>query len=79
MKIPKYIVQALERRVRLANQLDNTCKIIDDFISKNGLDDEIDTADWLGGVEIYVNPRESADNIIMAILNHKEVADDDES
>jgi len=79
MKIPKYIVQALERRVRLANQLDNTCNIIDDFISKNGLDDEIDTADWLGGVEIYVNPRESADNIIMAILNHKEVADDDES
>ena len=79
MKIPKYIVQALERRVRLANQLDNTCKIIDDFIRKNGLDDEIDTADWLGGVEIYVNPRESADNIIMAILNHKEVADDDES
>ncbi|MCR5479858.1 MAG: hypothetical protein K6F27_08400 [Ruminococcus sp.] len=79
MKIPKYIVQALERRVRLANQLDNTCNIIDDFIRKNGLDDEIDTADWLGGVEIYVNPRESADNIIMAILNHKEVADDDES
>lgn len=79
MKIPKYIVQALERRVRLANQLNNTCNIIDDFIRKNGLDDEIDTADWLGGVEIYANPRESADNIIMAILNHKEVADDDES
>jgi len=72
MKIPKYIVKALERRVRLAIQLDNTCQIIDDFIIKNGLEDEIDTADFLGGVEIYVNPRESADAIIMAILNHEE-------
>lgn len=71
MKIPKYIEQALKRRVQLAIQLDNACNIVDEFISKNGLENEIDTADWLGGVEIYVNPRESAENVKAAILNHE--------
>ena len=71
MKIPKYIEKALERRVKLAIQLDDTCEIIDEFIRKNGLENEIDTADWLGGVEIYVNPRESADNIKAVIINHE--------
>lgn len=55
--------KALERRVKLAIQLDDTCEIIDEFIRKHGLDNEIDTADWLGGIEIYVNLKESADNI----------------
>ena len=71
MKIPKYVAQALERRVRLAEQLEKVSYIVDDFIIKNGLEDEIEYCDYGSGVEIYVNPKASAERVRQAIINHK--------
>lgn len=70
MKIPEYIEKAIDRRTRLAYQLDDACRIVDDYIRKNGLTEEIETYDWLGGVEIYVNPEDSGKRIKEAIRNH---------
>ena len=49
----------------------------EEFLGRNHknesrLEDEIDTADFLGGAEIYANPKESEKAIRKAIKNHKE-------
>lgn len=71
MKIPKYIEQALERREKYAEKLNEACAVVDKFIFKNGLDDEIEDYDFCTGVEIYGNPSASAERIRQAIINHK--------
>lgn len=72
MKIPTEISRALTNRRNCAERLDYYCNIIDRFIIDNGLEDEIDTADFLGGAEIYANPKESEKAIRKAIKNYKE-------
>lgn len=65
MKIPKYIENALDRRVRAAETLSDMDKIITDFINDNGI--EAEECDYLTGVEMYANPCASAERIRKAI------------
>lgn len=66
MKIPKYIDNLISRRERLAYELEDACRALEEWLEKNGWDDMLDgdlMEDTHGGVEIYVNPDESADRI----------------
>lgn len=72
MKIPKYIDAALKRRTRYAELLDNACRIVDDFIMRNGLADDVDSACYLTGCEIYVNPSVAEEAVRAAIIRKKE-------
>ena len=66
MRIPKNIEKLIERRERLAYQLDKAMGELDDWLDKNGIIAE--DCDTHGGVEIYVNPSDSADRIRQVIL-----------
>lgn len=66
MKIPKYIDNLISRRERLAYELEDACRALEEWLEKNGWDDVLDgdlMEDTRGGVEIYVNPSKSADRI----------------
>lgn len=67
MKIPKYIEQALDRRVKSAIRLNEADMVITDFIIKNDI--VVESYDYATGVEMYANPYESANRIREAILN----------
>lgn len=68
MKIPKYIEEALQRRVRAATAFNEADWIISTWLAKNGIDCE--DFDTYGGVESIVNPVSSANRIRECILNH---------
>lgn len=68
MKIPKYIDEALRKRTKAAETFNHYDWIVSDWIDKNGLADDIDTADFHGGVESIVNPDVSEQNIRNTIL-----------
>ena len=65
MKIPKYIDRLIDKRRRLADELQLTDWKLCEWLDKN----EIETfpEDSRGGVEMYVNPEESAERIREAI------------
>lgn len=69
MKIPKHIDDALRKRTKAAEMFNHYDWIISEWIDKNGLDNDIDTADFHGGVESIVNPKTSEANIRLAILS----------
>lgn len=70
MEIPKYIEKWLERRAKLASQLEMLDFDISDWLDKHNI--EVESEDYRGGVELYVNPYDSIERIKAAILNHKE-------
>lgn len=67
MKIPKYIDNLISRRERLAYELEDACRALEEWLEKNGWDDLLSGDDLMedthGGVEIYCNPSESAKRI----------------
>lgn len=65
MKMPKYVDAALQRRTRLAKQLENACCIVDTFLTTHGIDP--DSSCWLSGVEIYESPDEAEEVVRNAI------------
>jgi hypothetical protein len=65
MEVPKYVEEMIKRRERLAMQLDDVCRDLDTWLDKNDIETEM--RDTHGGVEIYVNPTESAQRIREAI------------
>ena len=65
MKIDRHTNALLRKRTRLAKELDSVCHELDRFLSKNGIDP--DSACWLGGVEIYVNPEAAEEEVRTAI------------
>jgi hypothetical protein len=65
MKIPKYIDKLIDRRARLAGDLMDVCLELDEWLDKNSV--EVETEDTHSGVEIYVNPYDSAKRIRQAI------------
>ena len=67
MKINGYVEKLIERRERLAKQLQVACNNLDYYLDRNGI--ETESYDTHGGVEIYVNPTESAERIREAIRN----------
>ena len=66
MKIPKKIETLLQRRALYADKLQDIDYELSAWIDKNGI--ECASEDYRGGVEMYVNPYESADSIRQAIL-----------
>lgn len=65
MRVPKYILDALERRAKAAETWEKNDRIITDFITKNKID--VPTENYCGGVEGVVNPWDSARVIIECI------------
>lgn len=71
MKSPKYIEKALEQRRKYAIKLMQVNSIVDNYIMKNHLDEEIELYDFGTGAEIFCNPYDSERRVKNAILNHK--------
>ena len=66
MECPKYISEALRKRALYANRLLDLDYMISEFIEKNNID--VDPEDIHGGCEIYVNPDESSQRVLEAII-----------
>lgn len=66
MQIPKKIEKLIERRTKLACQLDDVCGELDAWLDAHGI--ETENEDIHGGVEIYVNPYDSGERVRNAIL-----------
>lgn len=71
MKIPAYIDNALKQRARTAARLGRLNDIIDDFLIKNGISDEIELCDYGYGAEVVCAPYDSAERVREAILKHE--------
>lgn len=71
MKLTKKMEALIDKRTALAIKLMEVGSQIDDFIMKNGLENEVEDCDWLTGVEIYGSPWASGRRIKEAILKHK--------
>lgn len=67
MKIPKYIDKLIERRAKLAENLNLADCLLTEFIVKNKID--VAEYDYATGVEMYANPYASAERIREAIRN----------
>lgn len=65
MKVPKYIVTALEQRARAAVAFEKADQIVSEFIDKNKI--EADSADYHHGAESLFAPWESVERVIEAI------------
>ena len=65
VKIPKYIEKLLLRRELYATEILVISEKIDEFLEKHGI--EVEEYDRTSGVEVYVNPEESANRIRKAI------------
>ena len=68
MKIPKYVQDLIDRRCKLAVQLDTVCYELDKWLDKNNI--ECESCDTHTGVEIYCNPHSSRKRIMEAIVDH---------
>lgn len=68
MKIPKYIDEALKKRTKAAFAFNEYDYIVSEWITKNGLDEDIDGCHIYGGCESIVNPSSSEATIRDAIL-----------
>lgn len=66
MEIPKKIDALLVRRRKLAEQLDGVSYQVDRWLLKNGV--EPDSACWMTGSELYVNPAAAEEEVRRAIL-----------
>ena len=65
MKVPKYIQDALNKRVKGAVMAAKADRIITEYINKYGI--EVETMDYCRGVEMYSDPYQSAERILDAI------------
>ncbi len=70
MNIPKYVEKLIERRAKLASDLNHVDYELYKWLEKNGLNNKVEEYDVLGGCEIYVNPYASASRIREAVLNN---------
>lgn len=70
MKLTKEMERLIDRRAKLALELNNVSFQIDNFIMENKMENEIEEFDWQTGCEIYVNPMASALRIKDAIRKH---------
>ena len=66
MQIPKRIEKLIEKRIKLAVQLDDVCNELDEWLDKHDIETEFE--DSHDGVEIYVNPHDSGERVKDAIL-----------
>lgn len=71
MKIPAYIESALEQRAKAAARLGKLNSVIDEFLIKNGIAEELELCDYGYGAEVVCAPYESVARVREAIKNHK--------
>lgn len=69
MKIPKYVQKLIDRRCKLADELEEVSYALDVWLDENKI--QCETYDTHTGVEIYCDPYSSKQRIINAILNKK--------
>lgn len=67
MKCPKYITAMIDRRARLASELNKVDYDLCEWLDNHGILDKLETFDTFGGAEMYVNPWSSAERIRKAI------------
>ncbi len=65
----------IDRRTKLAMELNAVSAQVDDFITKHGMESEVEDFDWLTGCEIYGNPIASGERLKEAIRKHKDNTD----
>lgn len=65
MKIPKYIEKLIDRRERLAAELNSADLSLAEWLEKNNI--VVEDYDIHGGAEMYINPYSSAKRIKEAI------------
>ena len=70
MKIPKRIEKLIERRAKLASDINYIDGQLTEWLEKKDLVDKVEEYDFMGGCEMYVNPYASADRIREVILNN---------
>ena len=68
MKIPKYIEKKIDRRAKLASDLNSVDSELTKWLDNNKI--EVETYDYCTGVEMYANPYASAERIKEAIRRH---------
>lgn len=71
MKVPKYVIQALDRRKKAANAFVSADAIISEFIDKNGIDCEYTHLHC----ESLCNAHLANNETIEAILSHEKEKD----
>lgn len=67
MKCPKYVRDMIERRLRLAVQLNRADIELTDWLAAHGILENLEDYDYNSGVEMYCNPHASANRIYCAI------------
>lgn len=70
MKIPKYVEKLIERRAKLADDLNSVDNQLTSWLEKNNLLDKVEEYDVMTGCEMYVNPYASADRIREVITSN---------
>lgn len=70
MKIPKYVEKLIERRAKLASDLNSVDSQLTSWLEKNNLLDKVEEYDVMTGCEMYVNPYASADRIREVITSN---------
>ena len=70
MKLTKKMERLIDRRAKLALELNNVSSQIDSFIIENKMENEVEEFDGNTGCEIYGNPMASALRLKDAIRKH---------
>lgn len=63
MRLSKKAEKLIDKRTKLAMQLNDACKEVDELIYSLGLEDEVASEDWLTGCEVYCNPMASGEAV----------------
>lgn len=66
-KVPKYVLEIIDRRVKAAVKLIEADLALCEWLEERGLLDELETFDYYGGVEMYVNPLDSSKRVLKVI------------
>lgn len=69
MKIPKYISEALRLRTYFATRLMDYCCVVDNYLDKHGISNNLADYDIHTGCEIFCNPYDSEMRVREAIEN----------
>ena len=70
LKLTKKIERLIDRRTKLAMELNEVGSQVNDFITEHNMENEVEDFDWMTGCEIYGNPSASGERIKEAIRKH---------
>lgn len=70
MRIPKKILLLVEKRAKLASNLQDVNYELDEWLDKHQID--VESEDYRGGVELFEDPYGSAERVLEAIAKKGE-------